>query len=827
MSEIPSPPLPDEFLNDLSSKKRKKNLVICESPAKIKKIQSFLGDNYIVKASFGHIRDLEKKSISVDLENGFTPKYVVSDGKDKVVRELKNEMKKCSKLWLASDFDREGESIAWHVQNVLKVPSEKTNRIIFTEITKKALQTAIKNPTSLDINMFYSQQARRVLDRVIGYLISPILWNQIQSSYKEKKSLSAGRVQSVVVKLIIERENLIKEFEGKPIYKIHGSFDLPISKKKNITLEAEFSKDIEKRKTLDKQLEIWKLNKFFIQDIKKKNTTRKPPQPFITSTLQQEASSKLGINPKETMAIAQKLYENGHITYMRTDSLALSDDALADIKKKVEKEFGEEYYQETKYKSKDKNSQEAHEACRPCKFSKHSLENDENISYRENRLYKLIWQRTVMSQMKPAKVEITNIKIGYKDDEDKINKNQFISKKEFITFDGYLKAYTIFKKKNGEDEEENDNEEEETVEEIAKDDKKVLEKLKPDMECSYQKITATQKYTKPPQARFTEASLIKKLDELGIGRPSTYSSMVTTVQDRNYVEKKSIEGKEVSLEYIKLEDDKVEEKEEKGKIGGDKNKLFPTQIGEIVNKFLVDNFAEIIDYQFTAYVEEELDLIAKGEKTWNGIVQEIYDMIKPKLPENSTTSTKEKDKYKRSLGECPDTGLEVLTYIGKFGPLVQLKGDDSTNKFAPLKDIKIEDVTLDQALELLKYPKNLGKYNKKVVTLNRGQYGLYLKYDKKNYSIEEEMDLKRAKEFLKEKIENPQSRETEGGEKKSGELRKIGEVSIKTGKYGPYFQFNGKNYNIPKTYDPMTLTMDQIQELVKKKKEYLKKKEGK
>lgn len=820
MSDSPSPPLPDEFLDELNTRKRKKNLVICESPAKIKKIQSFLGDSYIVKASFGHIRDLEKKSISVDLEDGFKPKYVVSDGKDKVVRDLKNEMKKCDKLWLASDFDREGESIAWHIQNVLKVPSEKTKRIIFTEITKKALQTAIKNPTALDINMFYSQQARRVLDRVIGYLISPILWNQIQSSYKEKKSLSAGRVQSVVVKLIIERENIIKEFEGKPIYKIKGTFDLPISKKKSLQLDADFSKDLEKRKSLDKQMEIWKLNKFFVADIKTKNTTRKPSTPFITSTLQQEASSKLGINPKETMSIAQKLYENGFITYMRTDSVALSDDALEDIKKKVVKEFGEDYYQETKYKSKDKNSQEAHEACRPCKFSKHTLENEEGISYRENRLYKLIWQRTVMSQMKPAKVEITSIKIGYKDQEDKISKNHFMSKKEFIVFDGFLKAYNLYKKEQVPEDEEEEN----TTEEIEKDGKKTLEKLKKDMECSYKKITATQKYTKPPQARFTEASLIKKLDELGIGRPSTYSSMVTTVQDRNYVEKKSIEGKEVKLENIKLENDEIEEKEEKGKIGGDKNKLFPTQIGEIVNKFLVDNFGEIIDYQFTAYVEQELDLIAKGEKTWNGIVQEIYDMIKPKLPENSTSNTKEKDKYKRSLGECPDTGLEVLTYIGKYGPLVQLKGEGTDNKFAPLKDINIEDVTLEQALELLKFPKILGKYNKKVVTLNRGQYGLYLKYDKKNYSVEEELDLKQAKEFLKEKLENPQPRE--GEEKKSGELRKIGEVSIKTGKYGPYFQYKGKNYNIPKTYDPTILTLDQIQDLIKKKKEYLKKKEG-
>ena len=821
----PSPPLPDEFLNDISNKKRKKNLVICESPAKIKKIQSFLGDSYIVKASFGHIRDLEKKNISVDLENGFTPTYVVSDGKDKVVRDLKSEMKKCDKLWLASDFDREGESIGWHIQNVLKVPSEKTKRIIFTEITKKAIQEAVKNPTQLDINMFHSQQARRVLDRVIGYLISPILWNQIQSSYKEKKSLSAGRVQSVVVKLIIERENAIKEFEAEPFYKISGTFDLPISKKKSLTLEADYSKELDKRKHVDKLLEICKLNKFFVQDIKTKNTTRKPPQPFITSTLQQEASSKLGISPKETMSIAQKLYENGHITYMRTDSLALSDDAREDIKKKVNKEFGEDYYQETKYKSKDKNSQEAHEACRPCKFSKHTLDGLENISYRENRLYKLIWTRTMMSQMKPAKVEITSIKIGFKDKDDKVNKNNFVSKKEFIVFDGFLKASSVYKKSKETEEEEQVEEEEPEIEQLEKDGKKILEKLKKDMECSYVKIQAAQKYSRHSQARFTEASLVKKLDELGIGRPSTYSSMVSTVQDRNYIEKKSIEGKEVKLEIIKLEKGEIEEKEDKTKIGGDKNKLFPTPIGEIVNKFLIDNFPEIIDYQFTAYVEDELDLIAKGEKSWNGIVQEIYDMIKPKLPENATQdAVKEKDKYRRTLGEDPETGLEVLTYIGKYGPLVQLKDTGSNNKFAPLKDISIEEVTLEQALELLKYPKSLGKYNKKVVTLNRGQYGLYLKYDKKNYSVEEEMDLKQAKEYLKDKLENPTPAEG-GGEKKSGEIRKIGEVSIKTGKYGPYFQFKGKNYNIPKSYNPETLTMDEIHELIKKKKEYLKNKE--
>ena len=359
MSNTPSPPLPDDFL---MKKSKKKNLVICESPAKIKKIQSFLGDQFIVMASFGHIRDLDPKNISVDLENGFTPNYIVSSGKEKVVRELKSQMKNCDKLWLASDFDREGESIGWHVQNVLKVPTSKTKRIIFKEITKKAILKAVKNPTTLDINMFYSQQARRILDRVIGYLISPILWKEIQSSYKEKKSLSAGRVQSVVVKLIIERENSIKEFEETPFYKTIGTFELPISKNKNITLEAVYSKDIDKKTSLDKLFKLWKLNKFFIHDIKNKNTTRKPSPPFITSTLQQEASCKLGMSPKETMSIAQKLYEGGHITYMRTDSLQLSEDALEDIKKKVVKEFGEDYFEETKYKSKDNNSQEAHEA---------------------------------------------------------------------------------------------------------------------------------------------------------------------------------------------------------------------------------------------------------------------------------------------------------------------------------------------------------------------------------------------------------------------------------------------------------------------------------
>ena len=779
----------------------KKILVVCESPAKIKKIQSYLGPNFTVKASFGHIRDLDRKELSIDLENNFKPKYISNPDKSRVINELKKEMKKCKELYIASDFDREGEAIGWHLTKVLKAKPENTKRIIFTEITKTAIQQAVQNPTEIDQNMFQAQQARRILDRIIGYLISPILWKQIQSSYKQNQSLSAGRVQSVVVKLIKEREEDISKFESEPYFKVSGNFNLPLEDK-TLPLTAELNKDINKKKTLDKFLADLKTGELYIHSVKTKKTKRKPPEPFITSSLQQEASNKLGMSPKKTMAMAQELYEKGKITYMRTDLKQLSQEAKDKIKEKVEKEFGKEYYQDNKIKSKKENTQEAHEACRPTNFEEFTLEDDENISSSANRLYKLIWTRTMMSQMKPADVEITNIKIYLKNKKE-ISKYHFISKKEFILFEGFLilNNYNKFSQ---------DVEDEEKQQEIdgSKED---LLKIKDNLPVYYDNVTAQQKYSRHPNGRYTEASLIKKLDDLGIGRPSTYATMISNVQDRKYVEKKSLDGTEMECIKLYLEKDKeLQETKTKIKIGGEKNKLFPTDVGNIVTQFLEDNFPNIMDYKFTANIENQLDEIASGSKQWQDTVKEVYITIKPKLDEMGARITTEKDKYKRSLGFCPDTNLEVLTYIGKFGPLVQLKDPEKTkNKFAPLKDIKIEEVTLEQALQLLAYPKNLGKFNRKEIQLCKGQYGFYLKYDKKNYSIEEEIDFKEAKKVIKGEKEKEK-------EKTDNDLS----VEIKKGKYGHYFTKDGKNYSIFKTYDVENLTEADITKIIEDKKKY-------
>ena len=779
-----------------------KILVVCESPAKIKKIQSYLGSNFIVKASFGHIRDLDRKELSIDLENNFKPKYISNPDKSRVIAELKKEMKKCKELYIASDFDREGEAIGWHLTQVLKTKPENTKRIIFTEITKTAIQSAVQNPTEIDMNMFKAQQARRILDRIIGYLISPILWKQIQSSYKEKQSLSAGRVQSVVVKLIKEREEDIDKFESEPYFKVSGNFSLPLEDK-TLPLTAELNKDINKKKTLDKFFEKLSSGELFIHSVKTKKTKRKPPEPFITSSLQQEASNKLGMSPKTTMSLAQELYEKGKITYMRTDLKQLSQEAKDMIKEKVEKEFGSKYYQDNKTKSKKENTQEAHEACRPTNFEEFTLEEDTNISSRANRLYKLIWTRTMMSQMKPAEVEITNIKIYLRNGEE-VSKYHFISKKEFILFDGFL-VLNNYNKFSPEDEEEEQQQE-------IDGSKEDLLKIKENLTLHYENITAQQKYSRHPNGRFTEASLIKKLDDLGIGRPSTYATMISNVQDRTYVEKKTLEGEEMDCIKMYLEKDKeVKETKSKVKVGGEKNKLFPTNIGNIVTQFLEDNFPNIMDYKFTANIENQLDEIASGSKEWQDTVKEVYITIKPKLEEMGTRITTEKDKFKRVLGVCPETNLEVLTYIGKFGPLVQLKDPEKTNnKFAPLKDIKIEEVTLEQALGLLQYPKKLGKLNKKEIQLCKGQYGFYLKYDKKNYSIDEEIDFSEAKKIVKgekTKIEKPNS---------ENDLS----VEIKKGKFGSYFTKDGKNYSIFKTYDVENLTEENITKIIEDKKKY-------
>lgn len=813
------------------------NLVIVESPAKIKKLQSFLGSKYIVLASYGHFRDLDPKKLSVNLEQDFEPEYSISHGKQNVVRELKTQMKKCHTVYLASDFDREGEAIAWHIKEVLKLNATNSRRIVFTEITKTAILNAIDNPTTINDNMFYAQQARRILDRIIGYLISPILWKQIQSSYTQAKSLSAGRVQSVVVKLVMDREQEIKKFQSAPYFKITGNFLY-----ENATLSADLNKEkeitsLEESKEI---LEFCQEADFWIDDVKTRHTKRQPPLPFTTSSLQQEASQKLSMSPKETMSIAQKLYEKGKITYMRTDSLVLSEEAHEAIKKKVESEFGQQFYQKnkktvgtspqddkkntkkekTKKKEKEEknNAQEAHEACRPTDFTVASL-SDASISNRENRLYKLIWSRTVMSQMKPAECDITSVKIKMKQGES-VHKYHFVSKKEVITFLGYLKVIEYMKSlKNKQEEEEEpteDNEENPTEEDILTVEIEVGKKVK------YQKIQAEEKLTKPPQPHYQEASLIKKLDELGIGRPSTYATMITNVQERCYVEKKTIKPKEKEMNKLVLEKNKIKSKKEKVKIGGEKDKLFPTNLGEIVNRFLIEHFPEILDYKFTAHLENQLDEVSQGNANWVEVVGEIYEKIKPKLEEMNVSLTKEKDKYKRELGVDPQTGATLTTYIGKYGPVVKYQHEvTDTVRFAPLGDLKMETVTLEEALKLFAYPKSLGEYRKKEVSLCKGQYGFYLKYNKKNVSIPkpvegeepeyipEEMTLTDAKKIISDLSKQPKAHtlDYEGTT-----------ITVRKGQYGPYFNYQGKNYSIYKTYDADNLTAEDVKKILSYKK---------
>ena len=822
------------------------NLVIVESPAKIKKLQSFLGSDYIVLASYGHFRDLDPDELSVDLSNDFKPNYILTSEKQKkkyrnqkdVVKEWKSLMKKCHTVYLASDFDREGEAIAWHIKEVLKLNATNSRRIVFTEITKKAILNAIDNPTTINDNMFYAQQARRILDRIIGYLISPILWKQIQSSYTQAKSLSAGRVQSVVVKLVMDREEEIKKFQSAPYFKITGNFLY-----ENATLSADLNKEKEITSLEESQkiLEFCQEADFWIDDVKTRHTKRQPPLPFTTSSLQQEASQKLSMSPKETMSIAQKLYEKGKITYMRTDSLVLSEEAHEAIKKKVESEFGKKFYQKNKKtvgtspqddkkttkkektkkkgkKEENNNAQEAHEACRPTDFTVASL-SDASISNRENRLYKLIWSRTVMSQMKPAECDITSVKIKMKQGK-RIHKYHFVSKKEVITFLGYLKVIEYMKSlKNKQEEEEEpveDNEENPTEEDILTVEIEVGKTVK------YQKIQAEEKLTKPPQPHYQEASLIKKLDELGIGRPSTYATMITNVQERCYVEKKTIKPKEKEMNKLVLEKNKIKSKKEKVKIGGEKDKLFPTNLGEIVNRFLIEHFPEILDYKFTAHLENQLDEVAQGNVNWVEVVGEIYEKIKPKLEEMNVCLTKEKDKYKRELGVDPQTGATLTTYIGKYGPVVKYECEvTDTVRFSPLGDLKMETVTLEEALKLFAYPKSLGEYRKKEVSLCKGQYGFYLKYNKKNVSIPkpvegeepeyipEEITLSDAKKIISDLSKQPKAHtlEYEGVT-----------ITVKKGPYGPYFNYQGKNYSIYKTYDADNLTAEDVKKILSYKK---------
>ncbi|HOU99230.1 MAG TPA: type I DNA topoisomerase [Bacteroidales bacterium] len=753
-----------------------KNLVIVESPAKAKTIEKFLGKDFIVKSSFGHIRDLPKSKISIDIENNFTPNYEVPKEKSKIVAELKKLTKEAEMVWLASDEDREGEAISWHLAEVLNLNKEKTKRIVFHEITKEAIHHAIENPRSIDINLVNAQQARRILDRLVGYELSPLLWKKI------RKNLSAGRVQSVAVRIIVEREREIMNFVPSSSFKVNAIFIVKDSEGKKFEINAELNHSFTNKEEALTFLNACIDETFTITDIQKKPSLQNPAPPFTTSTLQQEASRKLGFSVSQTMTIAQKLYESGHITYMRTDSVHLSNLALGAAKKEIENLFGKEYHKSRQYQTKSKGAQEAHEAIRPTYFSNKEIDGNDQ----EKRLYELIWQRAIASQMKEAQIEKTIVTIkGQK------LKYDFIATGKVILFDGFMKLY------NESTDEESENPHETTI-----------PKLELNQILTKKQINATEKYTYHPP-RYTEASLVKKLEELGIGRPSTYAPIISTIQQRGYVSKGNKPALNRDITIITLDNNTVKEKIKKESYGYEKAKLFPTDTGMIVNDYLMTVFPEIMDYNFTANIEKKLDDVAEGSENWVTILSNFYNQFHPKLKELETS--KERVNQERFLGEDPKTGKKVFVKYGKFGPIVQLGESSQTEKpkFASLKKNQyIESISLEEAMELFNLPRTLGQLEGNDIIVNIGRFGPYVLHNKKFYSLKRNVDdpytitLERAIEIINEK-----------NSEKSGPLREFNEdkdVTVLKGRYGVYIKYKDKNIKIPKGFDWEKATYNEI-----------------
>ena len=752
-----------------------KNLVIVESPAKAKTIQKYLGKDFEVKSSFGHIRDLPKKGMGINLEN-FTPDYEISADKKKVVADLKAASKKAETVWLASDEDREGEAIAWHLAQELKLKSENTKRIVFHEITKNAILKAVENPREIDQNLVNAQQARRVLDRIVGFEMSPVLWKKV------KPGLSAGRVQSVAVRLIVEREKEIREFKPVPSYKVEGVFTNLEKQEISAKLKKDFTKEQDAENFLNQVQNI----DFKVLNIDVKPAQRSASAPFTTSTLQQEASNRLGYGVTTTMRVAQRLYEEGYITYMRTDSVNLSQEAINAAKSQILKEFGEEYSQPRNYVTKSASAQEAHEAIRPTDFGVKSI-GDAQL----NKLYQLIYKRTLASQMTNAKLEKTVIEIGNPE-----LPQHFEAQGEVIVFDGFLRAYGIYK---NEDEEQEDGD-------------KILPKVNVGEALAYKKITAVEKFSRPV-SRFTEAGLVKKLEELGIGRPSTYAPTIQTIQNREYVDKREIEPKE--REIVKLTLTKTGLKKEilTEKFGGDKNKFVPTDIGIVVNDFLTTNFNEILDYGFTAKVEQDFDEIAKGEEKWKDVLKNFYSSFHPKIEdvgENADRATGE-----RLLGQDPKTGKNVYARIGRFGPMVQIGETDSDEKpiFASLMATQnIVTITLEEALELFKVPFDLQDYEGKTVTVGVGRFGPYVKWGEAFISLPKgenplSVDYDRAVAIIEEKKKADAPVASYKGEP----------VTKGVGRFGPYLKYQDIYINVPKKYDFENLSQKEVEELIEAK----------
>lgn len=752
-----------------------KNLVIVESPAKAKTIEKYLGKDYTVKSCFGHIRDLPKGDEAIDIDKGYLPKYVVADDKKKVVSELKKLAKKAEVVWLASDEDREGEAISWHLAEVLDLNPDNTKRIVFHEITKKAILSAIENPRIINQDLVNAQQARRVLDRLVGFKLSPVLWRKV------KPSLSAGRVQSVAVRLIVEREKKIKAHVATSAFKVDAEF-LTSSNK----LPAKLTKDIDGEKEANEFLQDCADASFNVAKVTVAPGKRNPASPFTTSTLQQEASRKLGYSVARTMTLAQRLYENGHITYMRTDSVNLSDFALNSAKENIVKKYGEEYSNTRKYTTKSSGAQEAHEAIRPTDFGVKFAGADDS----QKKLYQLIWRRSIASQMSSAEMERTTIDI-----ENNKNDGVFRAKGEVIKFDGFLKVYL-----EGSDDDE------------SEEDSGLLPKVTEGETLDNNHITATEKYTRPP-ARFTEASLVKRLEELGIGRPSTYAPTISTIQKRGYVIKEPIEGKERFYSVLKLENGKIDSKTKTEVFGGDRNKLHPSDIGGVVTEFLIEHFGDIMDYGFTASVEKQFDEIAEGMKNWSQMIDNFYKPFAKEVVK--TLETAERATGERELGVDPTSGKRVIARLGKFGPMIQIgeTSDEEKPKFAGLiKGQTIDSVTLEDALELFKLPRLLGEFEDLEVKANVGRFGPYVQHKRLFASIPKEesvmtIELDRAVELILEKRAADANRIIK-------EFDEDDSIQILNGRYGPYIKAGRKNYKIPKDKVPADLSLEEVKEIM-------------
>ena len=760
-----------------------KNLVIVESPAKAKTIEKFLGKDFKVLSSYGHIRDLKKREFSIDVKKNFKPTYEVPEDKKALVNTLKAEAKNAETVWLASDEDREGEAISWHLYEVLKLKPENTKRIVFHEITQAAILKAIEQPRSIDLNLVNAQQARRILDRIVGFELSPVLWKKV------RPSLSAGRVQSVAVRLIVEREREIQNFEAEASYRITATFLVPDTDGKTVEMKAELARRIKTKQEAKAFLEACRGATFSIEDISTRPVKKTPPAPFTTSTLQQEAARKLGYTVAQTMSIAQRLYESGLITYMRTDSVNLSEYAIAGSKEAIARIMGEKYVHTRHFQTKTKGAQEAHEAIRPTYMENQTIDGKSQ----EKKLYDLIWKRTIASQMADAELEKTTATIAISN-----NSEVFAATGEVIKFDGFLRVY----RESYDDENEQE------------DESRLLPPLKKGQPLKPGSIVATERFTQRPP-RYTEASLVRKLEELGIGRPSTYAPTISTIQQREYVEKGNKEGEQRKYDVLTLKDNRVKETSHTETTGAEKAKLFPTDTGTVVNDFLTEYFPDILDYNFTASVEKEFDEIAEGEAQWTSILQNFYTQFHPSVEKTLAIKTAHKV-GERILGEEPGTGKTVSVKIGRFGPMVQIGSaeDEEKPRFAQMKKGQsMETLTLEEALELFRLPRHLGEYEGKPVTIGVGRFGPYVLHNKVYVSLPKTLDpmevtLEEAEQVILEK-------RAKEAERHIKQFDQEPQLEILNGRYGPYIAYQGKNYKIPKELVPQEMTLEACMEVIK------------